>query len=113
MLYQLHGDLGLGPEGGIAPTFLKTLGGSVGLHVQRVIDLLIGPNTRNRDDPIGDPTYRTEVLVANMVGRLAVLTVPCLVDDEHTSLVRAHLWILRSEERRVGKECRSRWSPYH
>ena len=27
-----------------------------------------------------------------------------------------HIWIytlLRSEERRVGKECRSRWSPYH
>ena len=24
------------------------------------------------------------------------------------------IWIvLRSEERRVGKECRSRWSPYH
>jgi len=22
-------------------------------------------------------------------------------------------WIARSEERRVGKECRSRWSPYH
>ena len=22
-------------------------------------------------------------------------------------------WVLRSEERRVGKECRSRWSPYH
>src|SRR5690349_22816557 len=22
-------------------------------------------------------------------------------------------WIIRSEERRVGKECRSRWSPYH
>ena len=22
------------------------------------------------------------------------------------------IW-LRSEERRVGKECRSRWSPYH
>ena len=21
--------------------------------------------------------------------------------------------IVRSEERRVGKECRSRWSPYH
>src|SRR5258708_4376010 len=25
---------------------------------------------------------------------------------------RARTWI-RSEERRVGKECRSRWSPYH
>src|SRR5256885_3972228 len=23
------------------------------------------------------------------------------------------LWDCRSEERRVGKECRSRWSPYH
>ena len=22
-------------------------------------------------------------------------------------------FIFRSEERRVGKECRSRWSPYH
>ena len=24
-----------------------------------------------------------------------------------------HVDGLRSEERRVGKECRSRWSPYH
>ena len=24
-----------------------------------------------------------------------------------------HATIARSEERRVGKECRSRWSPYH
>ena len=23
------------------------------------------------------------------------------------------LHVVRSEERRVGKECRSRWSPYH
>src|SRR3712207_8847871 len=37
----------------------------------------------------------------------------------HESLNMAQLWklpciyICRSEERRVGKECRSRWSPYH
>ena len=24
-----------------------------------------------------------------------------------------YTWRSRSEERRVGKECRSRWSPYH
>ena len=24
-----------------------------------------------------------------------------------------HFCLCRSEERRVGKECRSRWSPYH
>src|SRR5256885_10668253 len=28
-------------------------------------------------------------------------------------LRRCHQTLLRSEERRVGKECRSRWSPYH
>src|SRR3989441_2072729 len=27
--------------------------------------------------------------------------------------IRAPEWQWRSEERRVGKECRSRWSPYH
>src|SRR5258708_32084746 len=30
-----------------------------------------------------------------------------------TELVYAAILELRSEERRVGKECRSRWSPYH
>ena len=35
------------------------------------------------------------------------------------AIVKTQLWnyrniiLLRSEERRVGKECRSRWSPYH
>ena len=28
-------------------------------------------------------------------------------------IVPADLYNGRSEERRVGKECRSRWSPYH
>ena len=30
----------------------------------------------------------------------------------HVGSEAAELWE-RSEERRVGKECRSRWSPYH
>ena len=35
--------------------------------------------------------------------------------DAHRELyaISARLDELRSEERRVGKECRSRWSPYH
>src|SRR5437016_10394205 len=45
--------------------------------------------------------------------------------DQHVDLVQARegsgrdpaaaasVRVLRSEERRVGKECRSRWSPYH
>ena len=31
----------------------------------------------------------------------------------HDVLLSSRSLILRSEERRVGKECRSRWSPYH
>src|SRR5258706_1839531 len=36
-------------------------------------------------------------------------------EDDVRTLVRKHTKDrdLRSEERRVGKECRSRWSPYH
>ena len=29
------------------------------------------------------------------------------------SMTQAIIHSLRSEERRVGKKCRSRWSPYH
>ena len=33
--------------------------------------------------------------------------------NEGTGLVISKNAKIRSEERRVGKECRSRWSPYH
>src|SRR2546421_6782801 len=33
--------------------------------------------------------------------------------DKHYLAQLAHAGVPRSEERRVGKECRSRWSPYH
>src|SRR2546430_17699696 len=33
-------------------------------------------------------------------------------EAEHSGIIRAGARF-RSEERRVGKECRSRWSPYH
>ena len=37
----------------------------------------------------------------------------CFVADEAEILMEPLLRRRRSEERRVGKECRSRWSPYH
>ena len=33
------------------------------------------------------------------------------LDNDHQNLIKVRT--RRSEERRVGKECRSRWSPYH
>ena len=32
---------------------------------------------------------------------------------QHITKMNAQYKAKRSEERRVGKECRSRWSPYH
>ena len=39
-----------------------------------------------------------------------------MAEEFHNSMpecIRTEKPIVRSEERRVGKECRSRWSPYH
>ena len=35
------------------------------------------------------------------------------VTEAGSSTGEKNYYPLRSEERRVGKECRSRWSPYH
>jgi len=51
------------------------------------------------------PTTSPEVLVIGAV--------PKRVDPADLLLVRSDALAGRSEERRVGKECRSRWSPYH
>ena len=33
--------------------------------------------------------------------------------EKFLSTIQIGITLMRSEERRVGKECRSRWSPYH
>ena len=38
---------------------------------------------------------------------------PMFSEQLLANLIRFYGHQLRSEERRVGKECRSRWSPYH
>ena len=38
---------------------------------------------------------------------------PLELNPEQRQARDAVVSVLRSEERRVGKECRSRWSPYH
>src|SRR3712207_9403827 len=56
------------------------------------------------DDPVADPLPRVDAPYAYAV----------LLDagDAEVRGLRAQ-GQNRSEERRVGKECRSRWSPYH
>src|SRR2546430_5290613 len=45
--------------------------------------------------------------------RLVIGTSGSKSSRQPLSLERSGISLIRSEERRVGKECRSRWSPYH
>ena len=61
-----------------------------------------------------DPVTRTlqNALASGRVAHAYLFTGPRGVGK--TSMARIFAKALnRSEERRVGKECRSRWSPYH
>src|SRR2546430_3178230 len=71
---------------------------------------------------IGQPAVLGELVVGILLGNLDLVGVPWFrsVAADHTIDVLAGLGVVlllfevgRSEERRVGKECRSRWSPYH
>src|SRR2546422_3441846 len=65
--------------------------------------------------------WSSDVCSSDLVRRLTdVCSLPLLVDVDTGFGVSAFniartvkSLIKRSEERRVGKECRSRWSPYH
>src|SRR5574344_2981430 len=67
---------------------------------QRAYKILIETVGLNPPDIIFDPNV------------LAIATGMEEHDNYAVNFIRATGWI-RSEERRVGKECRSRWSPYH
>src|SRR2546425_6139851 len=47
------------------------------------------------------------------IGGEAVLGLFAIRNDRRSGGFQTLNCVLRSEERRVGKECRSRWSPYH
>src|SRR5216684_9239052 len=71
----------------------------VGRNEERLRDIAERHNiqrwTTSLDDVLGDPS------------------IDIYFDAQVTTAREASLRQARSEERRVGKECRSRWSPYH
>ena len=76
-------------------------------HQNTVIDIL----SKNRKGQVIVPTGggKTMCMIedAKKVSGTVVVVAPRILLAEQLSSE------FRSEERRVGKECRSRWSPYH
>ena len=52
-------------------------------------------------------------VVGATLGLGSIYVVLCFISVILQIIITVSIGILRSEERRVGKECRSRWSPYH
>ena len=61
-----------------------------------------------RDETTEMPSYNTRPAVLILPGGGYRYCSPREADPVAVQFLQA-----RSEERRVGKECRSRWSPYH
>ena len=61
---------------------------------------------------ISQPTYLPWMGLFEQVARADVYVFLDMVQFERQSWQTRNR-LKRSEERRVGKECRSRWSPYH
>ena len=60
------------------------------------------------------PVDDTDIEVVGLLAFSALAAMTRLAKDgDQTPDIKAHIELTRSEERRVGKECRSRWSPYH
>src|SRR5256885_13411219 len=64
--------------------------------------LAVAEARRDEQAPVGEPVEEARL------PRLLVALEP-----RHERRIRERNALERSEERRVGKECRSRWSPYH
>ena len=96
----------LGYMAGLQPDFAKRNCKIIGLsvdpvssHSKWVADIEETQGYKVNYPMIGDP----ELKIAKLYGMLPA-------ESGNTSKGRT---AARSEERRVGKECRSRWSPYH
>ena len=53
------------------------------------------------------------VRISDVNRQKAIFEQYTVFDIDIVKIVSKYGLYLRSEERRVGKECRSRWSPYH
>src|SRR3712207_9252 len=100
---RLHARLGFGPRVEVVALHAELLEEQSGIEVSITCSEGEGKLQDSlRPAPGGHPPQSLPLLLLVGVGERQVRTAVLELALE-----------LRSEERRVGKECRSRWSPYH
>ena len=93
------------------------------MEIKGIINIKKISHSRGKNLRYQKILYRNEVVCAVLYFEkiyLEVITTKSVPSTTLTvalsdtnSLLTPKRKLLRSEERRVGKECRSRWSPYH
>ena len=90
-------------------------------HYYRLLGLKLFTSDRGKIDAAAEKTINRvrklagenhKAVAAKLIGMIDTAR-SCLLNAEYKSAYDNQLRTSRSEERRVGKECRSRWSPYH
>src|ERR1017187_1624803 len=56
---------------------------------------------------------QSEVIAKSLANITSFTNITGRMSRNPVNIFREYKAVYRSEERRVGKECRSRWSPYH
>ena len=80
----------------------------LGINLPKETKDLYAENYKTMMKEIKDDTNRWRYIPCSWIGRINIVKMTILPK----AIYRFNA-IPRSEERRVGKECRSRWSPYH
>src|SRR3712207_5028487 len=103
----------LGFESTVTAGVVSALGRSLRARTGRLIDDVIQTDAALNPGNSGGPllSSRGEVVGINTAVILGAQGICFAVASNTAQFVLGE--IIRSEERRVGKECRSRWSPYH
>ena len=82
---------------------------SLAKHVQTAVQHYEQPRLQPGATSDTDASGKTAARLTRRELEILQLLAQGLSND----VISRQLYISRSEERRVGKECRSRWSPYH
>ena len=81
---------------------------------KEILDIAMQQSAYDTNAKASDFLMDTNVFVKSEIGPLAKRyykePIACNLISYGSNIVAS---VKRSEERRVGKECRSRWSPYH